>query len=78
MNRDVDSEAKNTKRNGIRATDEEAPQGERLEALVTFVKANWKTVLTDLVTAGVNAYLVHNTNKKEKTAGDKGRTIASH
>jgi hypothetical protein len=32
----------------------------RLEKLVTFVQANWKEILKDLVGAGVTAYLEHN------------------
>jgi hypothetical protein len=74
-----ESEAKNSRgvqqQNMNRDGGESEQGGEKLEQLTSFIKENWKTILTDLVTAGVNAYLIH--GKKTKEANEKTR-IANH
>jgi hypothetical protein len=39
-------------------------EGSQLEQFVTYVKANWRPVLTELVAAGVTAYLAHGAKDK--------------
>ena len=38
--------------------------GSQLDQLVSFIKNNWKSVLTELVSAGVAAYLAHSAKEK--------------
>jgi hypothetical protein len=38
--------------------------GNQLDQFVTYMKANWKTILTELVAAGVSSYLAHGIKDK--------------
>ncbi len=39
-------------------------QGGQLDQFVTYMKGNWKTILSELVAAGVSAYLAHGAKEK--------------
>ena len=45
---------------------QDGKEGANLDAFVMYMKDNWKVILSELVTAGVTAYLAH--SAKEKAA----------
>ncbi len=46
--------------------DKDTTQGKVLEQFVDFLKANWRTLLKEVVVAGVTTYVSFRINKKKK------------